>query len=71
MLFQIFGKFVHPSFRVLLKDFPRRTEKKQEKLVKRGLTLVLLCQSQPGGFCPFLIAPDEEVRSSPFSFLVA
>jgi len=33
--FQIFGKFVHPSFKVLLNGFPGRIEKNQEKLVKR------------------------------------
>jgi len=68
--FQIFDKFVHPSFKVLLKGFPGRSEKNQEKLVKRELVLVLLCQSQQGGFSPFPIPPEKEVRSSLFSFVV-
>jgi hypothetical protein len=61
---------VHPSFKVLLKDFPGRTKKNQEKLVKRELVLVLLRQSQQGGFTPFPMPPEDEIRSSLFSFVV-
>jgi hypothetical protein len=61
---------VHPSFKALLKDFPRRTEKNQEKLVKRELVLVLLCQFQEGGFSPFSIPPEDEVRPSLSNFVV-
>jgi len=68
--FQIFGKFVHPSFKVVLKGFPGRIEKNQEKLVKRELVLVLLCRSQQVGFSAFPIPPEDEVRSGLFIIVV-